>query len=100
MSVYVPLLDVPGMEYCAGNKVDELKLGLQIPTQINLKNVMLNEKGSFRENPAEGLGSIWPESEACSSAPPPPAPTPAKKRKEVRAGWEGMIFTQILKTQD
>lgn len=60
MSVYVPLLDVPGMEYCAGNKVDELKLGLQIPTQINLKNVMLNEKGSFRENPAEGLGSIWP----------------------------------------
>ena len=27
------------MEYCAENKVDELKLGLQIPTQILKCNV-------------------------------------------------------------
>lgn len=54
-------------------------------------------KRKFQGKPCRGTGSIWPErSEASSSAPPPPAPTPPK-RKEVRAGWEGMIFTQDFK---
>ena len=45
------------MEYCAENKMDVLELGLQIPTQINLENVMLNlKKKEVRDFPDGPVG--------------------------------------------